>query len=721
MNNRFFPFLVAALIVGAILALPATSHAQAIPQPQPNGNLLLADEFGDAGQSARPSFGDEYMRWEVSDGVGRLASSSADDEVSAQYTAPIVADLLLEVDLRIPSTETDGAGVIVRGSDLWESEGTAWHYYHIGVRPKTRIIELGLLREGNQDVEQLDSCRIPPSLSSFDVFRRLRVEALGDQFSIFVDGVFVCTMADGALRAPGLVGLFLGVPEDLSSKGEAIAEFANLRVYALRAADAPATPATPAITQEAAATQKPTATQAANTRFADDFSTSANGWALGKNENGEVRIADGMLLIRNETASDLRRETTPGINAADVTIEVDSWLSGGADDNWHSIFCRQSDSGDSYSFSFSADGYYGALLRIGGNVEREQAPTRTDVVKQGVDARNHVKLSCVGARQQFWVNDVLLVDWTDETVSEGYFGLAVSALDGEYSEVAFDNFVATIGGAGAAATQTASEPDLEAIVTAATLNVRSGPGALYTKVGTVRAGDRLPVLESNADCSWVKVVAPTTIGWISTGYATLTGECGGISAQETPDVADARPTAAATPAPTQQAAAGASPLITDFESFGAWRRGDESWGEFRQSSAHIYAGSYAAELRYDFPANVPGDRNYVVFLRSIPIAGEPDALEMQVYGDGSGSLLNVWVKDAAGQVWQFSFGTIDHTGWKRLFAPLDPTLEWPVQPIGGNATTLRYPISLNALVLDYPTNNAAAGSIYLDNLQALYP
>lgn len=714
MYSRFFSILLAAVMLFAVVGAPDNAAAQAIPLPRPNGDLLLADDFNDAGQSALQSFGDEYMRWRVGGGVGQLASSSADDELSAQYATPIVADLLLDVELRIASSETDGAGVTFRGTNLREAQGTAWHYYHIGVRPNDRIVELGLLTEGAQDVEQVDTCRLPPSLSNFDDFRQVRVEAVGSEFSVFVDRTFVCTMTDDTLREPGLVGLYVGVAEDVSTKGEAVAEFTNLRVYAPLSVAASSEPAAPL------ATKTPPIAQPASTRFEDDFSSSKNGWTLGANDNGEVRIADDVLLIRNVTASDYRREATPGIVAADVTIELDSWLVSGTDDNWHSVFCRGSENGNYYSFSFSADGYYAGLLRIDGQTEREQKPTRTDAVNMGIDARNHVKLACLGDRQQFWVNDVLLIDWTDDTLREGNFGLAVSALDGEYSEAAFDNFVAAMGATGQAGDQSAPAAELEAIVTAPTLNVRSGPGALFTKVGTVSAGDRLPVLESNADCSWVKVVTPTTLGWISTGYATLTGECGGVAPQATPEAVATRPAAAATSAPTAQTAAG-SPLITDFESFGTWRRGDETWGEFRQSSAEVYSGRYAGELSYDFPANVPGDRNYVVFLRSMPIAGEPDALEMRVYGDGSESFLNIWVKDAAGQVWQFTFGQIMHTGWKRMFAPLDPTLDWPVQPVGGSATTLRYPISLHALVLDYPTSDAASGVIYVDDLQALYP
>jgi hypothetical protein len=180
-------------------------------------------------------------------------------------------------------------------------------------------------------------------------------------------------------------------------------------------------------------------------------------------------------------------------------------------------------------------------------------------------------------------------------------------------------------------------------------------------------------------------------------------------------------TSAPTPAATEAASAIASgpALITDFETFGAWRRGDESWGDFTQSSEKYVSGSRAGKLAYDFPAAVPEGRNYVVFMRSVPIAGQPDALSLWVHGDGSGNFLNVWVKDAKDQVWQFSFGQIEHNAWRQLTAPLDTSLGWPVQRISGSSNALTYPLRLEALVLDYPTDEAAAGVIYVDDLETV--
>ncbi len=721
MMRVFFAFLVSVLLSAGVAAPVAL--AQANPQPRPDGDLLLADDFDDAAASALASYGDEWMVWEVAGGVGTLSSSSADNELAVQYPAPAAADVFVEVDMRFDSGEVEGAGVIFRGSDLRARSDTDWHYYHVGVRPGAKSIELGRLTEGLTEVEDLGACKLPPSRSNFADFRTLRVEVVGTQILAFVDGAFVCEWTDDVLTDPGLVGLYLGVPDDISSKSVAVAEFSRLRVYAPAAVPSPAgeTPtAAPTMPVEAAPVGS----------FEDDFADDGGGWRLGEDDSGEVRIEDGVLVVRNLTTAPARTDSSPGLVAADVDFQVDVIFLGGSDDNWHTLFCRR-DGRNDYAASFSADGYYGASVFVDGESVRRQEPVATDVVRQGAGEINHARLACIGTQIRFWVNDTLLVDWTDDTLAAGDFGVAVSSMDGDYSEVAFDNFTAEIQDAAAGDKQPSNKdqpgaaegvdsPVLEAVVSAATLNVRAGPGASYAKVGTVRKDDRLPVTDYNATCTWVKVVTPTTEGWVSTGYVTLTGPCGGSSGATTPATAEPTPADAQGAATTAAPVAGAA-MVTDFESFGAWRRGDETWGDFVQSGEQAYAGSYAGKLTYDFPANIPGDRNYVVFLRTIPIAGAPDRLEMQVYGDGSGSFLNVWVKDAAGQVWQFAFGPIDHTGWKRMTAPLDPSLDWPVQPIGGSATTLTFPVSLNALVLDYPTAAAASGTIYFDDLKALYP
>lgn len=80
-------------------------------------------------------------------------------------------------------------------------------------------------------------------------------------------------------------------------------------------------------------------------------------------------------------------------------------------------------------------------------------------------------------------------------------------------------------------------------------------------------------------------------------------------------------------------------------------------------------------------------------------SGDTASLQLQVYGDGSGNFLNIWVGDA-GQTWQFTFGRIQHTGWGTMTATFTPDREWPNGPIGEVAEdSLTLPLSLKAFIL----------------------
>lgn len=182
----------------------------------------------------------------------------------------------------------------------------------------------------------------------------------------------------------------------------------------------------------------------------------------------------------------------------------------------------------------------------------------------------------------------------------------------------------------------------------------------------------------------------------------------------------AAPAPVATQAPVNPPAAVQSGLVTGFETFGNWRRGDQPYGTLTQSTAQVSEGRYVAELNYDFPTSA-GNNNYVVFLAqpALKIPGTPAALQLQVYGDGSGHFLNLWIADAANHTWQFTFGRIQHQGWATLNAPLALNQPWPVGAIDGSTITeLMPPLSLKAIVLDgVPDGAASKGVLYLDALQ----
>lgn len=174
-----------------------------------------------------------------------------------------------------------------------------------------------------------------------------------------------------------------------------------------------------------------------------------------------------------------------------------------------------------------------------------------------------------------------------------------------------------------------------------------------------------------------------------------------------------KPTAGMTPIPTRRPG-----LITDFENWGTWRRGDQAWGTFTRSQEQVAGGSYSGRFTYNFPAVAD---NFLVYRQTIAIAGQPAALKIMVHGDGSGNYLNAWVQDANGQIWQFTFGQISHTGWQQMSAVLDVNRGWPNQAIGGIPTTAApvYPLRFSGLVLDgYREDTPLQGVVYVDDLLA---
>jgi serine/threonine protein kinase len=268
-----------------------------------------------------------------------------------------------------------------------------------------------------------------------------------------------------------------------------------------------------------------------------------------------------------------------------------------------------------------------------------------------------------------------------------------------------------------------------AVIVAVAISRGGGP---LTGKPTVARGIGGQVVSKASDTPSPTVVPtegqPTaTAATISTPTASATASPTPIKATSTPvpvpptdTPTPLPPTDTPTPSPTPKPIPTNIPafplgVFQDFENESAWKRGDQPYGEFSRSTAQVYSGSYAGQLTYDFPTM---GNEFVVFLQTRRLAGRPNAISAWVYGDNSGHYLNVWIKDTAGEVWQAPFGRIEHTGWQRMTAWLDPGREWPhVHVSGPSNNAIDYPISFYALVLDdIPDTFSGHGAIYIDDL-----
>jgi hypothetical protein len=159
--------------------------------------------------------------------------------------------------------------------------------------------------------------------------------------------------------------------------------------------------------------------------------------------------------------------------------------------------------------------------------------------------------------------------------------------------------------------------------------------------------------------------------------------------------------------------------VLDFEILGAWRRGDEPNGTLSPTDQLAHSGHAAARLSYHFPSE---GNDYVVFQRDrpAPIPGAPYALGVWVYGDGSGHRLKIWLRDAEGELLQYTLGTIGPPGWRLLEAPIGvPVAAWNRISQNGNGR-LDFPARVAALVLDDGDDRFVGdGALVLDDLIAI--
>jgi hypothetical protein len=91
-----------------------------------------------------------------------------------------------------------------------------------------------------------------------------------------------------------------------------------------------------------------------------------------------------------------------------------------------------------------------------------------------------------------------------------------------------------------------------ATVTSETLNVRSGPGFAYNRIGTLRQGDVVTVIGTIPDYSWFYVQASNGLGWINAQFVQLFNPAGGVAGIDQVAVPPT-PTPGATATPAQPA------------------------------------------------------------------------------------------------------------------------------------------------------------------------
>ncbi len=159
--------------------------------------------------------------------------------------------------------------------------------------------------------------------------------------------------------------------------------------------------------------------------------------------------------------------------------------------------------------------------------------------------------------------------------------------------------------------------------------------------------------------------------------------------------------------------------LLNFEEPREWLRPSQPNGALRRSRLQRYSGAYSAQIAYHFSTTA---NDYLVFESAQPlrINEELQALGAWVYGDGSGHLIKVWLRDAEGEVLQFNLGVVGEPGWRLLAAPINLRVESNDRIEGDINGRLDFPAYLAAIVLDDSHHTyTGSGTLYVDDLHSI--
>jgi len=177
--------------------------------------------------------------------------------------------------------------------------------------------------------------------------------------------------------------------------------------------------------------------------FSDDFSDESSGWVTYDESDGRVIYSNGCLYVKDYTNPRGTMYSESQRYFTDFILEVETWLVGGTDDNWHLVSCRWKGEDNHYAFGISADGYYEITKWVNDNRTTFVAPTSSAYIHQGRGVTNLMHIECIGSSLSLSVNGHVLKTVTDTTFTGGDICLAANSLGGTFTEVAFDNIVVT--------------------------------------------------------------------------------------------------------------------------------------------------------------------------------------------------------------------------------------------------------------------------------------
>jgi hypothetical protein len=179
----------------------------------------------------------------------------------------------------------------------------------------------------------------------------------------------------------------------------------------------------------------------------EKFADNSNNWYVGKDKDTEVALEGGKYKVRVLSLDNVYWFTPP-VTESKVDVTVDTEFTEGAPENAaYGLLCNYKDADNHYRFRLGPDGTYSIDKRVnGGDTVPIVSWTGSSAIKTGTNATNTLHIICNDSHLTMYVNDTLLSDVIDTSLTGGSFQLMASGYANKKGDnnpvgVSFSNLV----------------------------------------------------------------------------------------------------------------------------------------------------------------------------------------------------------------------------------------------------------------------------------------
>lgn len=170
-------------------------------------------------------------------------------------------------------------------------------------------------------------------------------------------------------------------------------------------------------------------------------------WLLEGDDVSSAAVVNEQLVITVDAPNTMQYATYTDRTFDNFVLEADAWQRSGAPESSYGVLFRVTEDGQFYRFDITGNGLYMVERRAadGSWVRLVREWTPTAAINQGLNVANRLKIIANGPDLAFYVNDILLTQVSDASLTSGAVALDAGSFAGKALQVSFDNISVTPG------------------------------------------------------------------------------------------------------------------------------------------------------------------------------------------------------------------------------------------------------------------------------------